>query len=268
MDCPHCQSEKTRRIEKKTQLGYAQFYCRSCCTQYNERSGTLLNFITYPTEVVMMVTQYYYRFKVSLDDVVQLMLMRGFHLSHQTVYNWAHTFGTELGIQLRERRKGKCGQKWHIDATYLWVEGRWCYLYRAIDKEGNLVDIYLSDVRDQEAAEDFFLQAENTTGITPDHITTDKEPALYPAIDNVFGNCSKHRDSKYLNNRIEQFHRGIKSRCRVMKGFKDIFSSLRFCTVFEEIKQFFRTKNKSRAESRRIFISKFQKLNILAAKAF
>ena len=153
-------------------------------------------------------------------------------------------FGIELALKLRDRRHGEAGLKWHVDATYLCIEGRWCYLYRAIDKEGNLVDIYLSDIRDQEAAENFFLQAENTTGITPDQITTDKEPALYPAMDNVFGNCTKHRDSKYMNNRIEQSHRGIKSRYKVMKGFKDIFCAQIFCTAFEEIRQFFRMKNK------------------------
>ena len=105
--------------------------------------------------------------------------------------------------------------------------------------------MYLSDVRDLEAAENFFLQAEQTTGITPDLITTDKEAALPTAIDNVFGNGSKHRDNKYLNNSIEQSHRGIKSRHKAMKGFKDIYSALKFCTVFEEIQQFFRVKNRT-----------------------
>ncbi len=72
------------------------------------------------------------------------------------------------GIKLRARRKGQTGKKWHADATYIKIEGRWCYFYRAIDKEGNLVDVYLSDVRDQAAAESFFEQAVNTTGTLPD----------------------------------------------------------------------------------------------------
>jgi transposase-like protein len=97
----------------------------------------------------MLAVHYYYRFKVSLDDVVELMAMRGFHLSHQTVQNWVHRFGPELGMKLRKRRYKQAGDKWHVDATYLRVEGRWVYFYRAIDKEGNLIDVYLSDVRDQ-----------------------------------------------------------------------------------------------------------------------
>ena len=94
------------------------------------------------------------------------------------IHNWVQTFGVELGLKLRSRRKGKAGEKWHVDATYLKIEGRWCYFYRAIDKDGNLVDVYLSDVRDQAAAEVFFEQAQNTTGITPEQITTDKESSI------------------------------------------------------------------------------------------
>lgn len=234
MNCPHCQSHNTRELSHKTDLGYSQYYCRSCSKQYNERTGTKLNYIEYRSEVVMLATHHYYRYKLSLDDVAELMALRGFSLSHQTVHNWAQEFGVELGIKCRSQRKGKAGKKWNVDATYLKIEGRWCYLYRAIDKEGNLVDVYLSDVRDQAAAEAFFAQAEKTTDVTPEQITTDKEAALYPAIKNIFNSKTKHRDSKYMNNVIEQDHRGIKSRYKLMKGFKNIFSALIFCTVFEE----------------------------------
>ena len=148
-------------------------------------------------------------------------------------------------IKLRVHRKSTNSKKWNVDPTYIKIEGHCCYFYRDID-----------DVRDQEAAEAFFRQAQNTTEITPEQITTDKEPALYPAIKNVFGNATKYRDSKYMNNVIEQDHRGIKLRCSVIKGFKNIFCALKFCTAFEEIRQFFRLKNKTCAESRRIIAPK------------
>jgi len=263
MDCLYCQSNNARLCKQKTALGYLQFRCRDCTKQFNERTGTALNYIQYRTEVVMLAIHYYYRFRNSLDDVVTLMAMRGFYVSHQTVHNWTQTFGAKLGLQLRQRRYGQAGQKWHVDSTYIYVEGRWCYFYRAIDKEGNLIDVYLSDVRDQAAAEAFFEQAQNTSGVTPIQITTDKEPALYPAIQNVFGNTTKHRDSKYMNNVIEQNHRAIKSRLRVMKGLKNIFCALIFCTVFEEIHQYFHMKNKTRAERRRLIVPRFQAFNDL-----
>lgn len=268
MKCPHCLSSKTSEMKVRTVLGYRQYRCRHCAKQYNERTGSQLNYIEYPTEIVMMVVHYYYRFKVSLDDVVELMGMRNIKLSHQTVHNWIQMFGIDLGLKLRKRRKGKVGLKWHADATYVCIKGHWCYLYRAIDKEGDLVDIYLSDVRDQAAAEAFFNQAKNTTGVTPEQITTDKEPALYAAIKNVFNNKTKHRDNKYMNNRMEQDHRGIKSRYKVMKGFKCFFCALIFCTAFEEIRQLFRMSNKTRGERRKIIASKNQTFdNLLATTA-
>lgn len=184
-------------------------------------------------------------------------------MSHQTVHNWVQTFGVELGLKLRSCRKGKNGKKWNADATYIKIERRWCYFYRAIDKEGNLVDVYLSDVRNQAAAEAYFRQAQNTAGITPEQITTDKEPALYSAIKNVFGADTKHRNSKYMNNVIEQDHRSIKSRCSVMKGFKNIFCALKFCTAFKEIRQFFCMKNKTRAEHHGMITSKIIGFNEL-----
>ena len=111
MICPHCQSKIIRKIKKKTILGYDQYVCCACGKQYNERTGSKLNFVEYRTEVVMIAIHYYYRFKVSLDDVVELMAIRGFHLCHQTVHNWIQTFGVELGLKLRARRKETVGKK-------------------------------------------------------------------------------------------------------------------------------------------------------------
>ncbi len=96
--------------------------------------------------------------------------------------------------------------------------------------------------------------------VTPEQIATDKEPALYPAIKNTLS-LTTHRDVKYKNNNTEQDHRRIKSRYIVMKVFCGIFTVLVFCTVFEEIRQFFRMENKTRAERRKIISSKFQEFN-------
>ena len=265
MDCPHCDSNCTSLLKSQMNLGYQQYRCNHCHKQFNERTNTPYNVIEYPTEMVTLTVYFYYRFRNSLDDVVELMALRNIHLSHQTVYNWVHRFGVSLVKQFRKNRHGKSGPKWHVDPTYIRVEGRWCYLYRAIDKAGNLVDVYLSDVRDQEAAAQFFLQAESTTGITPDQITTDKEPALESAIEDVFGNGTRHRSNKYLNNRLEAHHCKTKSRLSPMKGFKNIFSALRFCVTFEEIRQFFRMPS-PRLQGRRFLASKIQEFFQIAAK--
>ena len=261
MNCPNCESTNTRLCKQKTELGYEQYYCRSCCSQYNERTGTPFNYLEYPTEVVIMTVIYYYQFKTSLDDVVKLMYMRGIKLSHQTVHNWATTIGIALALEFRSRRRGKAGKKWHADATYIKVSGQQYYLYRAIDKEGNLVDVYLSDTRDDKAAKAFFQQCFDTTCVLPDQITVDGERALHNGINTVFEGAVDMRNSKYMNNRLEQDHRGTKSWYRNMKGFKNPFSALTLCTVFEELRQHFKMQNKTRAERRSLLASKFQKFD-------
>src|SRR5215204_7694454 len=94
--------------------------------------------------------------------------------------------------------------------TYLKVHGRWCYLYRAIDRNGNLVDVLFSEHRDMKAAQAFFRSAQAVTGITPDRVTTDGHDSYPRAIRTELGKGVRHRTSAYLNNRLEQDHRGIK----------------------------------------------------------
>ena len=111
MNCLHCPPHDTYELKKATGLGYKQYYCCPCCKQYNQRTGTAFNFIHHRTEMVMLAVHYYYRFKNSLDDVVELMAMRGIPLSHQTVHNWTQTFGVELFEATRKRRKEKMPRK-------------------------------------------------------------------------------------------------------------------------------------------------------------
>jgi transposase-like protein len=261
MKCPHCSTKKLIQLKATTQLGYKQYKCNGCSRQFNERTGTDFNYIEWPNEVVMLALYHYYRFKLSLDDVVDLLSLRSIEVSHQTIHNWVHTFGPQLGLSMRKKRQGKNNLKWNIDAIYIKVHGHWYYLYRAIDKNGDLVDVYLNETRDATAATKFLRQAKQTSGVSPSQITTDKELALYPAIKNVFNNKTKHRDSKYMNNIIEADHRGIKSRWKVMKNFKNPFCALIFCTVFEEIRQLLSSKNETRSQSRKIMPSKFQAFN-------
>src|SRR3712207_8235378 len=96
----------------------------------------------------------------------------------------------------------------------------WCYLYRAIDRTGNLVDVLFSEHRDMAAAQAFFRSAKAVTGVTPDRVTTDGHDSYPRAIRTELGKDVRHRTSAYLNNRLEQDHRGIKGRYRPMRGFK------------------------------------------------
>src|SRR4051812_10812302 len=129
-------------------------------------------------------------------------------------------------------------RSWYVDETYVKVHGRWCYLYRAIDQHGSLVDVLLSEHRDMAAAQAFFRSAHAVTGITPDRVTTDGHDSYPRAIRTTLGKRVRHRCSRYLNNRLEQDHRGIKGRYRSMRGFKCPRSAARFCRTCDELRNF------------------------------
>src|SRR3954468_12383992 len=159
MTCPHCQTDDTQELAAATDLGYCRFRCRQCGRRFNQRTGTPFNHLEIPTDIVFQVVTFRLLFKLSLRDLVRMFLMRGYEFTHETVRDWEERFAPLIAEQLRRNRKGKVGRRWYVDETYLKVKGKWCYLYRAIDREGNLVDSMLSARRDMAAAQRFFRSA-------------------------------------------------------------------------------------------------------------
>jgi transposase-like protein len=152
-----------------------------------------------------------------------------------------------MGEALRKRRHGigrSSGQSWYADETYLKVHGRWCYLYRAIDRDGNLIDTMLSPTRDMKAARRFFRSARSVAGFVPDRVTTDGHSSYPRAIRSTLGRNVRHRTNVYLNNRLEQDHRGIKGRIRCMRGFKEHDAADRFCREHGELRNFLRSRSR------------------------
>src|SRR3712207_5095456 len=162
MPCPHCASPRTTAQPKTTALGYQAFRCAACRRTFNERSGTPFNFLEYPTDLVLLVVLWRLRYKLSLRDLAEMFLERGFVFTHETVRDWEARFAPLLGERLRAKRRGHAGRSWYVDETYLKVNGRWCYLYRAIDRDGTLVDARLSETRDMEGAQQFFRDRKST----------------------------------------------------------------------------------------------------------
>jgi transposase-like protein len=117
------------------------------------------------------------------------------------------------------------------------------YLYRALDRDGNLVDVRLSEKRDKAAAEAFFRSARTVTGHIPERVTSDGHNAYPGAIKAALGEGVHHRTNRYLNNHLEQDHRGIKQRIRPMGGFKSVESAKRFCRVHDEVRNFLRPRS-------------------------
>jgi putative transposase len=165
--------------------------------------------------------------------------------SHEAVRAWEAKLLPVMGDELRKRRHGshrQSGRSWYVDETYLKVRGRWCYLYRAIDRDGNLVDTMLSATRDMAAAKAFFRSARATMGFRPDRVTTDGHGSYPRAIRSILGKRVRHRTCAYLNNRLEQDHRGIKGRIRCMRGFKDHDAAARFCRGHGELRDLLRSR--------------------------
>src|SRR3954453_1250527 len=248
MRCLECGSEAVTERPERTAQGYRRFRCRACGKQFNERSGTLLNRTQYPCDVIALVLLWRLRYKLSLRDLPEMFAMRGIVFSYEAVREWEAKLTPALAEDLRRRRRGKVGRSWYVDETYLKVHGRWCYLYRAIDRNGNLVDVLFSKHRDMAAAQAFFRSAKAGIGVTPDRGTTtghDRYPrAVRTEQGKELAKDVRHRTSAYLNNRLEQDHRSIKGRYRPMRGFKCPRSAARFCRAYDELRNFLRPRSR------------------------
>ncbi len=182
MNCLHCASMATKEQTKKTSLGYRMFRCSACKRTFNERTRTPFNFLEYPTDIVLLVVLWRLRYKLSLRDLAEMFLERGFAFTHEAVRDWEAHFAPLIAEQLRAKRRGQAGPSWYVDETYVNVKGKWCYLYRTIDQDGNLVDSLLSEKRDLEAAKRFFKQAVAVVGHAPKRVTTDGHDSYPRAI--------------------------------------------------------------------------------------
>ena len=185
------------------------------------------------------------RCKLRLRDLPEMFALRGMVFSHEAVRNWEAKLTTALAEALRRRRKGHVGRSWYVDETYLKVGGHWGYLYRAIDRSGALVDVMFSETRDMAAAKAFFRSTKAVTSIIPEQVTTDGHDSDPRAIRSELGRDVRHRTSGYLNNRLEQDHRGIKGRYWPMRGFKCPRSAARFCRGYDELRNFLRPRSYS-----------------------
>jgi len=130
----------------------------------------------------------------------------------------------------------------------------------------------LSETRDLEAAKQFFARALAVVGKPPQRVTTDGHPAYPRAIRETLGEKVLHRCSPYLNSRLEQDHRGIKQRYYPMLGFGKVKSAMRFCQAFEEVRQWFRPRQRmkqalSLADKRRLFVERFATLQAMMLAA-
>ena len=183
-----------------------------------------------------MSVRWYLAYSLSYRDIEELMLERHVNVDHSTLNRWVIHYSPLLESKFRKHHKQMVGCSWRMDETYIKIKGVWYYLYRAVDKAGNTIDFMLSKHRDKPAAKAFFDKAIKSSGL-PEVVTIDKSGSNKAGLDlinvqlMILGLLGltlmsiKIRQIKYLNNMVEQDHRGIKRITNPMMGFKAFHSA-------------------------------------------
>jgi IS6 family transposase len=191
-------------------------------------------------EIILWAVRWYCRYGISYRDLEQMMGERGVSVDHSTIYRWVQRYAPEMEKRLRWQWRRPQSTSWRVDETYVKVRGNWAYLYRALDKDGNTIDFYLSPTRNAKAAKRFLGKALN--GLKdwekPTVINTDKAPTYGIAISELKteGKCPEntvHRQVKYLNNVVEADHSELKQLIRPVRGFKTLKTAYATIRGFE-----------------------------------
>jgi putative transposase len=175
----------------------------------------------FPQDIILMGVRWYVAYPLSYRHVEELMEERGVPIDHATIQRWVVKYSPQLE-EAFHRRKRPVWVSWRMDETYIQVKGQWRYLYRAVDKTGQTIDFLLTEARDEQAAKRFLTKAIRRHGV-PEKITIDGSAANEAAIkryNEEHGTTIEIRQIKYLNNLVEQDHRGVKRITRPMLGFK------------------------------------------------
>jgi putative transposase len=175
----------------------------------------------FPQDIILMGVRWYLAYPLSYRHVEELMEERGVPVDHATIQRWVVKYSPQLE-EAFHRRKRPGWVSWRMDETYIKVKGEWRYRYRAVDTQGQTIDFLLTEQRDEQAAKRFLTKAIRRHGV-PEKITIDGSAANEAAIKSYneeHGTAIEIRKIKYLNNIVEQDHRGVKRITRPMLGFK------------------------------------------------
>ena len=192
----------------------------------------------FPPEIISHAVWLYHRFCLSFRDVEDLLAERGMTVSYEAIRQWCQTFGLDYARRLR-RRRGRMGDTWYLDEMFVTIQGRRQYLWRAVDEDGDALDILVQSRRDRRAAARFFHKLLKGQGREPRRLITDRLRS-YSAAHRTVMPSVVHSIRQYENNRAEVSHQPTRQRERQMRRFRSAAHVQRFLSVHGVVLNLFR----------------------------
>jgi transposase-like protein len=201
------------------------YACGACGRHATAESASLVSGHRFPRDVILLAVRYYLQLGAAAERIAGVLADRGIDVSGRTILRWVQKFGPALADAVRRHRVTPV-TTWLVDETYVKILGKWHYLYRGVDLDGQVLDCWLSATRDLPAAEAFLRRTITSTGCVPEHIVTDKA-TFYPSAIRSWAPDAKHTATGFYNrvistNRCERNHGYLKSRLRPMRGLKSL----------------------------------------------
>ena len=191
----------------------------------------------FPPDIISYAVWIYYRFNLSHRDIEDLLAERGITVSYETIRLWCIKFGARYARRLKRKHQGY-GDTFYIDEVFVKINGKQHYLWRAVDQDGDVVDVYLQEKRDGAAAKRFFRRLLRSHGEEPRKIVTDKLRSYQFAHREIIPEAI-HVTDRYANNRIEQSHEATRVRERGMRKFKSKVQAQRFLDALAAVQNLF-----------------------------
>jgi putative transposase len=192
----------------------------------------------FPREIIGYAVWVYHRFCLSFRDVEDLLAERGIIVSYEAIRLWCWKFGPGYARRLK-KKQGRLGDTWHLDEVFIRINGQQQYLWRAVDQDGDVIDILVQPRRDQRAAERFFRRLLRGQGQEPRRIVTDKLRSYSAALRTVQPGVA-HSTERYGNDRAEASHQPTRQRERHMRRFKSVGQAQRFLCLHGVVQNLFR----------------------------
>ena len=191
----------------------------------------------FPPEIIQYAVWPYYRFNLSNRDIEDLLAERGINVTYEAIRLWCNRFGPEFATRLRRKHRGY-GDTFYIDEVFIKIDGKQHYLWRAVDQDGEVVDVYLQKRRDGDTAKRFFKRLLRKHRDEPRKVVTDKLRSYGVAHRELIPETI-HDTPQYANNRAELSHQPTRVRERGMRRFKSVVQAQRFLGVHAAVYNLF-----------------------------